>query len=536
MSDVFTHVGYLVETATAYPNLTVRENLDIQRRLTGAPRAAVTEAIDLMRLDAHADRRAGALSLGLKQRLALAWALLHRPELLILDEPANGLDPAGIVEIRELLQSLTTEHGVTVFMSSHILAEVAHLADRIGIVDAGHLIEELDREELHARERGHVRVGASEPQRVAALLAAAGFAHVEPADGHLRVFDAQDRVPEEGRAVQNFGQKRLGPRAASATSTALASVLRAKSRAVVVASHFTAAAALVTSRSNAAAAAAAASAAWVAAEATAVATAAAARAVSSAVAIAAASTVAASCRAMRAPSSSLPEAIDAETMSAALDAAVATRMARASARVCMPLAVWAAVSAMLRAAQAAAPAFTSRACEAASAVMRAAATTDFLVAAADLATYFASRAAAMSACAPATNALVSARTEAADDGSRELTSEAPRINAIRKASSPEPCLALRLISVANALACIGVMVSTTFAGELSPRPDELVVPSVPMPVLLHRCQPSPFPDYADDTTQHVGLTHSRASSGETSPPACGSVIGTVDGRQNKQSD
>src|ERR1019366_9332233 len=229
---------------------------------------------------------------------------------------------------------------------------------------------------------------------------------------------------------------------------------------------------------------------------------------------------------MRAPSSSLPEAIDAETMSAALDAAVATRTARASARVCMPLAVWAAVSAMLRAAQAVAPAFTLRACEAASAVMRAAATTDFLVAAADLATYFASRAAAMSTCAPATNALVSARTEAADVGSRELISEAPRINAIRKASSPEPRLALRPISVANALACIGVTVSTTFAGELSPRPDERVVPSAPMPLLLHRCQPSSFPDYADFATQHVGVTHSRSSCGETGPPACGSSAGT----------
>src|ERR1035437_3151290 len=89
------------------------------------------------------------------------------------------------------------------------------------------------------------------------------------------------------------------------------------------------------------------------------------------------------------------------------------------------------------------------------------------------------------------------------------------------ASSPEPWLALRPISVANALAGVGVMVSTTFAGELSPRPDELVVPSVPMPMLLHRCQPSPFPDYADDTTQHVGVTHSRASSGATGPPAGG---------------
>ena len=106
---------------------------------------------------------------------------------------------------RPRTQSLTTEHGVTVFISSHILAEVTHLADRIGIVDAGCLIEELDREELHARERGHVRVGASEPQRAAVFLAAAGFAHVEPADGHLRVFDAQDRVPEIARVLVGAG-------------------------------------------------------------------------------------------------------------------------------------------------------------------------------------------------------------------------------------------------------------------------------------------------------------------------------------------
>jgi len=204
-TDVFGRVGYLVETATAYPNLTVRENLDIQRRLTGAPRAAVEEAIELMRLGENADRRAGVLSLGYKQRLALARALLHRPELLILDEPANGLDPAGIVEIRELLRSLTSERGVTVFMSSHILAEVAHLADRIGIVDEGRLLEEIDREELRARERGHVRVGVSEPERAAGLLADAGFAHVERADGHLRVFDAEERVPEIARVIVGAG-------------------------------------------------------------------------------------------------------------------------------------------------------------------------------------------------------------------------------------------------------------------------------------------------------------------------------------------
>ena len=133
---------------------------------------AVAEAIELLRLDEYADRRAGQLSLGNKQRLSLARALLHRPDVLVLDEPANALDPAGIVEIRELLRSLADERGVTVFMSSHILAEVAHLADRIGIVHEGRLLEELDRDELRAKERA-LRGGAASrsPTRAATLLA-----------------------------------------------------------------------------------------------------------------------------------------------------------------------------------------------------------------------------------------------------------------------------------------------------------------------------------------------------------------------------
>jgi len=204
-SDVFAHVGYLVETATAYPNLTVVENLDIQRRLTRAPRAAVADAIELMRLGELAERRAGTLSLGNKQRLSVARALLHRPDVLVLDEPANALDPAGIVEVRELLRSLVDEHGVTVFMSSHILAEVTHLADRIGIVHEGCLLEELDRDQLRAKERLYVEVGASEPERAAALLTAAGFAHLERADDKLRVYDAKGRVPEMARVLVGAG-------------------------------------------------------------------------------------------------------------------------------------------------------------------------------------------------------------------------------------------------------------------------------------------------------------------------------------------
>jgi ABC-2 type transport system ATP-binding protein len=169
-TEVFTRVGYLVETATAYPNLTVRENLDIQRRLTGSPKTAVAEAIALLRLEEYADRRAGHLSLGNKQRLSLARALLHSPDLLILDEPANALDPAGIVEIRDLLRSLAAERGVTVFMSSHILGEVAHLADRIGIVHEGRLLEERSRADLAAKARAFSTEALTEQERADAAL------------------------------------------------------------------------------------------------------------------------------------------------------------------------------------------------------------------------------------------------------------------------------------------------------------------------------------------------------------------------------
>jgi ABC-2 type transport system ATP-binding protein len=168
--DVFRRVGYLVETAVAYPNLTVRENLEIQRRLTASAPGRVDDVIGMMRLEPYAERRLGHLSLGNKQRLSLARAILHEPDVLILDEPANALDPAGIVEIRELLRGLADDRGVTVFMSSHILAEVAHLADRIGIVHDGRLIEESSREDLAAKARAFSSEAFTEQERADALL------------------------------------------------------------------------------------------------------------------------------------------------------------------------------------------------------------------------------------------------------------------------------------------------------------------------------------------------------------------------------
>ena len=145
MREPWKSVGYLVETPHSYAELTVLENLEVTRRLhPGTPREAIDRIIERMGLTEYAKRRTGNLSQGNAQRLGLAKALIHSPKLLFLDEPANGLDPAGIVEIRELLLELTREQGVTVFMSSHILAEVSRIANRIGIIHNGHLLQEFN--------------------------------------------------------------------------------------------------------------------------------------------------------------------------------------------------------------------------------------------------------------------------------------------------------------------------------------------------------------------------------------------------------
>ncbi|MFC1996071.1 ABC transporter ATP-binding protein [Chloroflexota bacterium] len=136
------HVGHMVEQPSAYPELTLSENLEIARRLHGIPeKSATTRIMDLLGIEPYADRKAGKLSSGNMQRLGLARALLHYPDLLILDEPVSGLDPAGVVEIRELLTGLARYKGVTIFMSSHILTEVDRLATRIGIIHNGRLLQ-----------------------------------------------------------------------------------------------------------------------------------------------------------------------------------------------------------------------------------------------------------------------------------------------------------------------------------------------------------------------------------------------------------
>ncbi len=159
----------------AYPELTVRENLEVSRRLhPGTPPKAIGQIIELLRLEAYANRRAGTLSHGNAQRLGLAKALIHQPRLLILDEPTNGLDPAGIVEIRELLLDLTQNHGGTVFMSSHILAEVSRLAGRIGILHNGRMIQEFNSTELELNRKRRLNLRVPDVESAQQILIAAG--------------------------------------------------------------------------------------------------------------------------------------------------------------------------------------------------------------------------------------------------------------------------------------------------------------------------------------------------------------------------
>jgi ABC-2 type transport system ATP-binding protein len=179
-------VGHLVAGSAAYPELSVREHLEIARRLQGiADPAATGAAIERFGLGAAADRAAGVLSTGNRQRLGLARATLHHPELLILDEPVNGLDPAGVVEVRALLQELAARDGVTVFMSSHILSEVDRCATRFGIIHRGRLIDELTAAELDRRRQGRLLVGARDLEAAERVLVAGGFAPVTTTAGGL---------------------------------------------------------------------------------------------------------------------------------------------------------------------------------------------------------------------------------------------------------------------------------------------------------------------------------------------------------------
>jgi ABC-type multidrug transport system ATPase subunit len=168
-------VGALVETPSLYPHLTGRENLEVTRRLIGGHRSQVERALAIVKLEQDAHRRVGHYSSGMRQRLGLALALLGEPELLILDEPTNGLDPAGIREMRDLICRLPEEHGVTVFLSSHLLSEVEQVATHIGIIHQGQMLFQGTPDELQAHLADHAAIQVDQPDAALRLLSQAGW-------------------------------------------------------------------------------------------------------------------------------------------------------------------------------------------------------------------------------------------------------------------------------------------------------------------------------------------------------------------------
>lgn len=168
---VYPRIGAMIETPGFYPNLTATENLEIFAKLRGtsAPNA-VENALKVVGLPYKDKKLFGKYSLGMKQRLGIANAIMHDPELLILDEPTNGLDPIGIAEMRDFIKNLSVEHGKTILISSHILSEISLLADDIGIIDKGILLEESSMKELENKNRNYIMLQVSDIHKATLIL------------------------------------------------------------------------------------------------------------------------------------------------------------------------------------------------------------------------------------------------------------------------------------------------------------------------------------------------------------------------------
>lgn len=204
----FNRIGALIETPAFYENLTARDNLRIIADLRGTQsRDSIDKALTLVNLKNEKSKKVKQFSLGMKQRLGIAMALMHEPEFIILDEPTNGLDPAGIQQIRLLIKRLSVEKETTVLISSHILSEIEQLADTIGIIDRGRLIEELSMEEIKRRNRHYVKMTVSDVGRTIPVLEKelhiTDFESIN--DKELKIYQTEANFEEVNRLLNKNG-------------------------------------------------------------------------------------------------------------------------------------------------------------------------------------------------------------------------------------------------------------------------------------------------------------------------------------------
>ena len=182
-------MGAVVESPAVYPDMTAEENLRQQYLVLGMPSAdGITELLHLVGLDSTGKKKVKNFSLGMRQRLGIAVALASNPDFLVLDEPVNGLDPQGIIEMRELILKLNREHGITVLISSHILDELSRLATHYGFIDGGHMVKEMSAEELEMRCRKCARVETTNSKVLARVLDRLGAEYRVVDDAKVDIF------------------------------------------------------------------------------------------------------------------------------------------------------------------------------------------------------------------------------------------------------------------------------------------------------------------------------------------------------------
>lgn len=197
--EILKQVGSLVENPSYYPHLTAYENLEALRKILGAPKSRIEEVLAIVRLSDVANKKVKSFSLGMKQRLGIAAALLHSPKLLILDEPTNGLDPNGIIEMRNLIRRLPKEYDMTVLISSHILSEIDQIATSVGVISKGSLIFQGPIEEMRKKANPKIRITVNEPQLAYQSLLANGI-QVDSQNQHLYLSEQTDN--EVAKAVK----------------------------------------------------------------------------------------------------------------------------------------------------------------------------------------------------------------------------------------------------------------------------------------------------------------------------------------------
>jgi len=189
--NILAKVGSLVENPSYYPHLTAYENLEALRKILGVPKSRIDEVLAIVRLKDAANKKVKGFSLGMKQRLGIAASLLHNPELLILDEPTNGLDPSGIIEIRNLIKRLPSEYGMTIIISSHLLSEIDQMATQVGIVSKGKMIFQDSIEAMRKSAQPKVFIKVSDAEKGWRSLVAHGI-KAEHKEGLISLDECSD--------------------------------------------------------------------------------------------------------------------------------------------------------------------------------------------------------------------------------------------------------------------------------------------------------------------------------------------------------